>query len=118
MARSSTWCWALRALYPHHTERRGLRAGIAILSHRVLSRLRLALRNLGHSAVVVASVQSESLLQTETCFVLSALNGSRFHPAQRSWGGIPASLAMRSSSAGHAYRKGIELASHRPPTNR
>ena len=38
--------------------------------------------------------------QTETCFVLSLVNGSRFQPLQRSRSVIPASCAIRSSSAG------------------
>jgi isochorismate hydrolase len=40
-------------------------------------------------------------VQTETCFVLSLVNGSRFQPAQRSRSVIPASRAIRSSSDGH-----------------
>ena len=39
--------------------------------------------------------------QTETCWVLSLVNGSRFQPLQRSRSDIPASRAIRSSSAGH-----------------
>ena len=39
--------------------------------------------------------------QTETCDVLSAVNGERFQPAQRSRSDRPASWAMRSSSDGH-----------------
>ena len=39
--------------------------------------------------------------QTETCFVLSLVNGSRFQPLQRSRSVIPASRAIRSSSDGH-----------------
>ena len=39
--------------------------------------------------------------QTETCFVLSLVNGSRFQPLQRSRSFMPASRAIRSSSAGH-----------------
>jgi hypothetical protein len=39
--------------------------------------------------------------QTETCFVLSLVNGSRFQPLQRSRNVIPASRAIRSSSDGH-----------------
>lgn len=38
---------------------------------------------------------------TDTCWRLSLVNGSRFHPAQRSRSVMPASCAMRSSSAGH-----------------
>jgi len=37
---------------------------------------------------------------TETCFVLSAVNGERSQSAQRSRSSIPASRAMRSSSEG------------------
>jgi hypothetical protein len=40
-------------------------------------------------------------LQTETCLVLSLVNGSRFQPLQRSRSVIPASRAIRSSSDGH-----------------
>jgi len=39
---------------------------------------------------------------TETCAGLSAVNGSRRQPAQRSRSRRPAKRAMRSSSAGHA----------------
>jgi hypothetical protein len=39
--------------------------------------------------------------QTETCLVLSLVNGSRFQPLQRSRSVIPASRAIRSSSDGH-----------------
>ena len=39
--------------------------------------------------------------QTEMCFVLSLVNGSRFQPLQRSRSVIPARRAIRSSSAGH-----------------
>jgi hypothetical protein len=39
--------------------------------------------------------------QTETCLVLSLVNGSRFQPLQRSRSVIPASRAIRSSSEGH-----------------
>ena len=38
---------------------------------------------------------------TETCEPLSDVNGSRFHPAQRSVSRMPAIRAIRSSSAGH-----------------
>jgi hypothetical protein len=40
--------------------------------------------------------------QIETCLRLSLVNGSRFHPLQRSRSLIPASCAIRSSSEGHA----------------
>jgi hypothetical protein len=53
--------------------------------------------------------------QTETCCPLSLLKGSRAHPAHRSRSRIPASWAIRSSSAGHTYRKGIDRYSPRPP---
>ena len=46
----------------------------------------------------------------------SLVNGSRFHPLQRSRRLIPASSAIRSNSAGHAYRKGIEVRSSLPST--
>jgi hypothetical protein len=39
--------------------------------------------------------------QTETCLVLSLVNGSRLQPPQRSRSVIPASRAIRSSSEGH-----------------
>ena len=39
--------------------------------------------------------------QTETCLLLSLVNGSRFQPLQRSRSVIPARRAIRSSSAGH-----------------
>ena len=38
--------------------------------------------------------------------MLSLVKGSRFQPPQRSRSDIPASRAIRSSSAGHTYRKG------------
>ncbi len=38
---------------------------------------------------------------TETCLVLSLVNGSRFQPLQRSRSLMPAMRAIRSSSAGH-----------------
>ena len=49
--------------------------------------------------------------------MLSLVNGSRFHPLQRSRSLIPASCAIRSSSAGHTYRNGIEWSSKRPSTS-
>jgi hypothetical protein len=45
--------------------------------------------------------QSPGFSQTETCLVLSLVNGSRRQPAQRSRRVIPARRAIRSSSAGH-----------------
>jgi hypothetical protein len=54
--------------------------------------------------------------QTETCLRLSFVNGSRFHPLQRSRRRIPASCAIRSSSEGHVYRKGTERRSTLPST--
>ena len=39
--------------------------------------------------------------QTETCWVLSLVNGSRVQPSQRSRSVMPASRAIRSSSDGH-----------------
>ena len=44
--------------------------------------------------------------QTDMCFGLSLVNGERFQSAQRSQNLMPAISAMRSSSAGHAYRNG------------
>lgn len=46
------------------------------------------------------SALPQSFAQTDTCLVLSFVNGSPFHPAQRSLSRIPASRAIRSSSAG------------------
>jgi len=54
------------------------------------------------------SPQTTGFCQTETCLSLSLVNGSRFHPPQRSRSSIPASRAMRSSSEGHTYRNGNE----------
>ena|SRR5258708_5759993 len=45
-------------------------------------------------------VAGSHLCQTETCLVLSLVNGSRFQPLQRSRSVIPASRAIRSSSDG------------------
>src|SRR5688572_33252983 len=50
-----------------------------------------------------------SFAQTETCFLLSLVNGSRFQPAHRSCSRMPAMWAMRSSSAGHTLRKVSEV---------
>jgi hypothetical protein len=41
------------------------------------------------------------ICHTETCLVLSLVNGSRFQPLQRSRSVILASCAIRSSSDGH-----------------
>ena len=49
---------------------------------------------------------------TDTCFVLSAVNGERSQSAQRSRSSIPASRAIRSSSAGETERNGTDS---RPP---
>ena len=54
--------------------------------------------------------------QTDTCLVLSLVNGSLFHPPQRDRNLIPASCAIRSSSEGHAYRKGMDERSTVPST--
>ena len=51
--------------------------------------------------------------QTETCFVLSAVNGERSQSAQRSRSSIPASRAMRSSSEGETERNGTNVAANR-----
>jgi len=48
--------------------------------------------------------------------VLSLVNGSLFHPPQRDRNLIPASCAIRSSSDGHAYRKGMDTRSIVPST--
>jgi hypothetical protein len=42
--------------------------------------------------------------QTDTCWPLALVNGSLFHPSQRSRSLIPASSAISSSSAGQTYR--------------
>ena len=55
--------------------------------------------------------------QTDTCFRLSLVNGSRFQPAQRSLSVIPASRAIRSSSAGVTARNGTDRRSQRPSTS-
>jgi hypothetical protein len=54
--------------------------------------------------------------QTERCLRLSAVNGSRAQPLQRSRSRMPASRAIKSSSAGDTERKGIDRSSHRPST--
>lgn len=54
--------------------------------------------------------------QTETCWALSLVNGCRCQPLHRSRRLIPASSAIRSSSAGHTYRNGTERRSSRPST--
>ena len=51
--------------------------------------------------------------QTDTCNVLSSVNGERSHHAHRSRSDRPESCAMRSSSDGHTYReRRRELAAH------
>lgn len=45
--------------------------------------------------------QDSAFSQTDMCFLLSLVKGSRFQPLQRSRSDIPASRAIRSSSAGH-----------------
>lgn len=50
---------------------------------------------------------AQGFSQTDTCIVLSAVSCERSQPAQRSFSRIPAIRAMRSISAGHAYRNGI-----------
>jgi hypothetical protein len=52
--------------------------------------------------------------QTETCWLLSLVNGSRAQPLHRSRSRSPASRAIRSSSAGHAYRNGMVRYSPQP----
>ena len=59
----------------------------------------------------------DAFCQTDTCFRLSLLNGSRFHPAQRSRSVIPASRAIRSSSAGQTARKGTDRRPQRPSSS-
>ncbi len=54
---------------------------------------------------------------TETCFVLSAVNGERSQSAQRSRSSIPASRAIRSSSAGETERNGTDNRRHCPSTS-
>ena len=48
-----------------------------------------------------AGLDEAGFSQTETCLRLSLVNGSRVQPLQRSRSLIPASCAIRSSSAGH-----------------
>ncbi|TCO62126.1 hypothetical protein EV192_102263 [Actinocrispum wychmicini] len=48
-----------------------------------------------------------SVSQTDTCLVLSAVSSERSQSAQRYFRLIPAMRAIRSISAGQAYRKGI-----------
>jgi hypothetical protein len=45
--------------------------------------------------------QDSAFSQTEMCCLRSLVKGSRFQPLQRSRSDIPASRAIRSSSAGH-----------------
>jgi hypothetical protein len=54
--------------------------------------------------------------QTEMCFLLSLVKGARSQSAHRSRNLIPAISAMRSSSAGHAYRNGDSTCPPRPST--
>ena len=49
----------------------------------------------------------QRLFQTETCAVLAAVNAERSQPAQRYFSSNPVMRAMRSSSAGQAYRNGM-----------
>jgi hypothetical protein len=51
---------------------------------------------------------------TEMCFLLSPVKGARSQSAHRSRNLIPAISAMRSSSAGHAYRNGDSTCLPRP----
>jgi len=67
-----------------------------------------------HPADLAAYVVGFS--QTDTCWSLSLVNGSRFHPLQRSRNLIPASSAIKSSSEGHTYRNGTEKRSTCPST--
>ena len=64
-----------------------------------------------------AQVDGHARSQTETCFVLSGVNGSRAQPPQRSRSRIPARRAIRSSSPGETERNGIEFRSQRPSTS-
>lgn len=61
-----------------------------------------------------ASGQLAGFSQMETCWRLSLVKGSRVQPSHRSRSRIPASCAIRSSSAGHTYRNGIVEYSPRP----
>ena len=61
-------------------------------------------------------VADRGFSQTETCFVLSLVNGSRVQLLQRSRSARPASRAIRSSSDGHTYRNGGENTSTLPPS--
>ena len=57
-----------------------------------------------------ASAGGDGFSQTETCDVLSLVNGSRFQPPQRSRRLIPASSAIRSSSAARRSGTGSSFA--------
>ena len=54
----------------------------------------------GDRVVRLACPATQAFSQTETCFVLSLVNGSRFQPLQRSRSVIPVTRAIRSSSDG------------------
>ena len=56
----------------------------------------------------------QSFSQTETCRLLSLVNGLPPKFAKRSRSRIPASRAIRSSSAGNVERNGIERRTHSP----
>jgi hypothetical protein len=65
-----------------------------------------------------AIVYALGFSQTEMCLRLSLVNGSRRQPLQRSRSPSPARRAIRSSSDGQTYRKGIEDFSNTPSTAR
>lgn len=52
-------------------------------------------------------LRSPVFTQTETCDLLSPVNGDRSQSAHRSRSDMPASFAIRSSSDGQTYRNGV-----------
>ena len=78
-------CWAHLVERHDIADRRDLRV-LVVAFYRSVGDYRPAERRFSH---------------TDTCAVLSPVNGSRRHPAHRSRNVMPASRAMRSSSEGH-----------------
>ena len=70
-----------------------------------------------HDIGVHLAIVPQGFSQTETCWLLSPVKGRRFQSSHRSRSRIPASCAIRSSSAGHTYRNGMVLYSPWPPVN-
>ena len=64
-----------------------------------------------------ALVGPHAVSQTETCFVLSLVNGLALPAAPALAQRIPASRAIRSSSAGETSRNGIEIRCQLPSTS-